>query len=92
MPVSARRDARLLPRAERTAQGKEAIPESVDHVQMRVDPHVDRSWLQNKPNVPTDNAHMYDATGPHLHTKENWSQGVKRLKPRILQRIIDHYR
>ena len=39
-----------------------------------------------------DNAHTYDATGPHLQTKENWSQGVKRLKPRILQRIIDQYK
>lgn len=27
--------------------------------------------------------------GPHLDTRENWSEAVKRLKPRLLQRLAD---
>ena len=75
-----------------TVQGKEAIPEAVDHVQVPVDPREDRSWLQNTPAVPTDNAHAYDTMGAQHQSRENWSQGVKRLKPRILQRLINQYK
>lgn len=72
-------------------QGKEAIPEAVDHVQVAIDPRSDLSWLQNYPVIPDDNAHKYDQTGPQMTSAENWSEGVKRLKPRILQRIIDQH-
>lgn len=72
-------------------QGKESIPESVDHVLVPIDPRQDRSWLQSAPEVHTDNVHAYDKVGPQLHTRENWSQAVKKLKPRVLQRIVDQY-
>ena len=71
-------------------KGKEAVPEAVDHVLVRIDPREDRSWLQSEPSVLTDNAHAFDATGPQLRTRENWSQALKILKPRMLQRLIDH--
>jgi hypothetical protein len=73
-------------------QGKEAVPETVDHVLVLVDPREDRSWLQSEPTVPTDNAHIYDTTGPNIDTSENWSEAVKKLKPRVLQRLIDTHR
>lgn len=73
-------------------QGKEAIPEAVDHVVVEIDPQTDRSWLQQTPQVYTDNAHTFDNTGPQLQTEENWSEGLKRLKPRMLQRIIDTFK
>ena len=73
-------------------QGKEAVPEAVDHVLVPVDPREDRSWLQSQPPVPTDNAHKYNDTGPKVDSVENWSQAVKKLKPRVLQRLIDAHK
>lgn len=68
------------------------MPEAVDHVRVVVNPQEDRSWLQNEPRVWTDNAHVNDAMGPQVDTRDNWSEAVKRLKPRLLQRLIDSYR
>ena len=73
-------------------QGREAVPETVDHVLVAVDPKADRSWLQSSPEVPTDNMHAFDMSGPAANTPENWSEAVKRLKPRVLQRLIDAYK
>lgn len=73
-------------------QGKEHIPDTVDHLQVVIDPCNDRSWLQNTPSVLDDKLHTFDKTGPQITSKENWSQGLKRLKPRILQRIVDLYK
>ena len=74
-------------------QGKDAVPEAVDHVKVVVDPQEDRTWLQESPHVPTDNAHAFDAVGPsHLDSPECMSEAVKRLKPRLLQRLIDSYK
>ena len=58
-------------------QGREAVPDTVDHVQVRVDPREDRSWLQAEPRVPTDNAHAHDAVGPQHDTPENWSEAAQ---------------
>ena len=73
-------------------QGKEHIPDTVDHVQVVIDPQTDRSWLQNTPSVLDDKVHAFDRSGPQMTSKENWSQGLKRLKPRILQRLVDQYK
>jgi len=70
-------------------KGKDAVPDSVDHVLVHVDPHSDRSWLQSSPPVTTDGCHTFDATGPDVDTREGWSEAVKRLKPRLLQRLAD---
>ncbi|KAL3160771.1 hypothetical protein ABBQ38_009184 [Trebouxia sp. C0009 RCD-2024] len=72
-------------------KGKEYVPETVDHVCVKLDPHEDRSWLQSNPPTPTDRCHTFDNTGPNIDTPENWSEAVKRLKPRMLQRIIDTF-
>ena len=76
----------------RHLQGKDAVPEAVDHVLVPVDPREDRSWLQSQPAVSTDNAHRHDSTGPNIDSAANWSEAVKRLKPRILQRLIDAHK
>ncbi len=73
-------------------QGKEAVPEAVDHVLVPVDPREDRSWLQSQPAVSTDNTHMHDSTGPSSDSAAGWSEAVKRLKPRVLQRLIDAHK
>lgn len=68
------------------------MPEAVDHVLVPVDAKEDRSWLQSQPPVPTDNVHKFDSTGPNIDSAENWSQAVKKLKPRVLQRLIDAHK
>ena len=68
------------------------MPEAVDHVKVVVDPHEDRTWLQSQPQVPTDGVHSFDAVGPAETSAENWSEAVKRLKPRLLQRLIDAFK
>ena len=73
-------------------QGKEHVPDTVDHVQVPINPQEDRSWLQSEPKAITDNVHTFDTIGPQLDTRENWSEAVKRLKQRVLQRVIDTYK
>ncbi|PNW85486.1 hypothetical protein CHLRE_03g188750v5 [Chlamydomonas reinhardtii] len=71
-------------------KGRDAVPETVDHVLVRVDPREDRSWLQSNPEVFTDSCHALDRVGPNAAASpECLSEGVKRLKQRLLQRIID---
>ncbi|PSC75014.1 ATP-dependent RNA helicase DDX1 [Micractinium conductrix] len=72
-------------------KGKDAVPEAVHHVLVRCDPQEDRSWLQSAPAVHTDAVHALDQTGPNLDTPENWSEAVKRLKQRYLQRVLDAF-
>ena len=71
-------------------RGRDAVPESVDHVLVGVDPRADRSWLQSAPRVWTDGAHAADPPlAPETDTPEGWSEAAKRLKPRVLQRLVD---
>ncbi|EFJ48542.1 hypothetical protein VOLCADRAFT_90875 [Volvox carteri f. nagariensis] len=74
-------------------KGKDAVPETVDHVLVRVNPAEDRSWLQSKPEVFTDGCHAVDCIGPSTATtRECLSEATKRLKQRLLQRLIDTLR
>ena len=71
-------------------KGKDAVPETVDHVIIKVDPTEDRTWLQTEPAVDTDGMHAVDPElGPTSSSKEAWSEAVKRLKPRLLTRLLD---
>lgn len=71
-------------------KGKDAVPESVDHVIVKIDPTEDRTWLQTEPAVETDGIHSVDPPlGPTSSSKEAWSEAVKRLKPRLLARLLD---
>jgi len=73
-------------------KGRDFVPETVDHVCVVVDPREDRSWLQAAPRTYTDNAHKHDdPPGPNSSSREAWSEAVKRLKPRVLQRLIDQH-
>jgi len=73
-------------------KGHNAVPETVDHVVVVVDPEEDRSWLQSNPEVYTDRCHVHDETGPNVRSRECLSEAVKRLKPRLVQRIIDTHK
>eukprot|EP00798_Chlamydomonas_sp_ICE-L_P008169 gene8169-1424_t len=82
--------------AARYSTGKYAVPDTVDHCVV-IDPRGDRIWLQATPQVDADAVHALHnvhakSTWPwswSWSTHENWSEAVKRLKPRILQRILD---
>eukprot|EP00798_Chlamydomonas_sp_ICE-L_P008157 gene8157-1411_t len=77
------------------------LPDTVDHCVVIVDPRKDRTWLQATPQVDTDAVHALDVIMRKSHgllvfrpwsTHENWSEAVKKLKPRILQRILDTHK
>ena len=71
-------------------KGKDAVPDSVDHVIIKIDPAEDRTWLQSEPRVDTDGVHVVDPPlAPTSASKEAWSEAVKRLKPRLLVRLLD---
>ena len=85
-------------------KGKDSVPETVHHVIISVDPSKDRSWVKNNKNnsssnfnnidVPTDNIHQKDnINGQNKDlSKEEKSEGVKQLKPRMLVSLIDSLR
>jgi ATP-dependent RNA helicase DDX1 len=71
-------------------KGKDAVPDTVDHVVIRIDPVEDRTWLQSEPAVETDGVHKVDPPlEPTSATLEAFSEAVKRLKPRLLVRLLD---
>ena len=73
-------------------KGKESVPETVHHCLVKIDPREDKSWLQRKPEVATDGCHLFDEDlRPHSTSREAMSEAVKRLKPRMLQRVIDAF-
>ena len=73
-------------------KGKEAVPETVHHCLVKLDPKDDKSWLQRRPEVTTDGCHLFDEDlRPHSASREAMSEAVKRLKPRMLQRVIDAF-
>lgn len=72
-------------------KGKDAVPETVHHVKVTVDPKQE-DWSQLSPNPPTDNVHVFDSIQPGKSlSPESCSQGVKALKPHALRRLIDRH-
>jgi hypothetical protein len=72
-------------------KGKDAVPETVDHMVALVSSQKDRSWgaLHESREVPTDNVHVFDQCVPSSSTRESLSQGVKLLKLAKLKQLID---
>ena len=70
-------------------KGKEHVPETVQHVHVPVDPEADLEWADGAgSSAPTDGVHQHDKTGRGVGSAEAWSEGVKRLKPLVLMRVI----
>ena len=70
-------------------KGMNALPDAVDHTLVLVNPEEDRTWLQTKPAVSTDRIHEFDPPlDPTSSGDEAWSQAIKVLKPRLLQRVL----
>mmetsp|Transcript_3311 Transcript_3311/g.11991 ORF Transcript_3311/g.11991 Transcript_3311/m.11991 type:complete len:739 (-) Transcript_3311:81-2297(-) len=74
-------------------KGKDAVPDTVDHVSICIDPLEDRSWLQSSPEVRTDKCHVYDGQlTAKSSSREHMSHAVKVLKARMLRRLIDTHK
>lgn len=71
-------------------KGRDAVPDTVDHAVVVIDPREDRTWLQSEPRVWTDGVHAPDAElQASSASPEAWSEALKRLKPRLLRRLVD---
>jgi ATP-dependent RNA helicase DDX1 len=71
-------------------KGKEHVPETVHHVVVHVDPETDTSWsAEGGAKLTTDGVHRQDKWGKGVGSAESWSEGVKRLKPQMLLRIVE---
>lgn len=49
-------------------KGEDAVPETVHHVVVTVDPRVDTSWTNLRRHVQTDGVHMKDGVRPGNNT------------------------
>lgn len=74
------------------AQGKDAVPETVFHLIIPIDPAVDMSWI-GVSGVPVDGVHASDRIRPTrgggTFSELELSQGVKLLKPAMLVSLVD---
>lgn len=75
-------------------KGKGAVPETVHHVQVRVDPAKEaRGWASLSPRAPTDNVHALDGVRPgQFDNSLAKSQAIKATKPHVLKRVIDKHK
>lgn len=73
-------------------KGEDAVPETVHHVVVVVDPERDATWKNTAPRIRTDGVHDRDALNQHVATPEQLSQAVKWLKGDYLIRAIKEHR
>lgn len=72
-------------------KGEDAVPETVHHVVVMVDPQKDRSWENLKKHIQTDGVHANDNVRPGSNTPETLSEAVKMLKGEYcIQAINEH--
>eukprot|EP01052_Picozoa_sp_SAG31_P032317 SAG31_NODE_3531_length_4151_cov_2.125864_4_plen_241_part_00 len=72
-------------------KGKDAVPETVHHLLVRVDPsHDPVSWKQRDTNLQTDGVHR-DDFNPNKTSAETYSEAIKRLKPSLVLKLIDAF-
>lgn len=69
-------------------KGEDAVPETVHHVVVNVDPQQDSSWHSLRQHVQTDGVHRQDNVGPGKKTAEALSEAVKMLKAEYAVRAI----
>jgi len=72
-------------------KGQDAVPDTVHHVAVPVDPRADRGWTAYSQPVNTDGVHAADRTGPGTNTDESLSQAVKLMKAEYCVRAIKEH-
>jgi ATP-dependent RNA helicase DDX1 len=73
-------------------KGEDAVPETVHHVVLPVDPRKDLSWHNLRQQVTTDGVHSKDNVRPNSNTPETFSEAVKILKGEYCVKAIDNLR
>lgn len=73
-------------------KGQDAVPETVHHVVVGVDPRTDREWANYKQKIYTDGVHASDRTGPGISSPENFSEAVKIMKAEYCIRAIREHK
>jgi len=70
-------------------KGEDAVPETVHHVVVPIDPRKDLLWHSLKQHVQTDEVHLRDNVRPGNMTPETLSESTKLLKGEYCLRAID---
>lgn len=73
-------------------KGEDAVPETVHHVVVPIDPRKDTSWQSNRKPIRTDGVHTEDNVRPGNNTPETLSEAVKMLKGDYCVRAIDEHK
>lgn len=73
-------------------KGEDAVPETVHHVVVMVDPQKDLSWHNMRQHIQTDGVHNEDNVRPGQNTPETLSEAVKMLKGEYCLRAIDEHK
>jgi ATP-dependent RNA helicase DDX1 len=73
-------------------KGEDAVPETVHHVVVVVDPQKDTSWQSLRRHVQTDGIHAKDNVRPGNNTAETLSEAVKMLKGEYCVRAINEHK
>ncbi|EFN80062.1 ATP-dependent RNA helicase Ddx1 [Harpegnathos saltator] len=73
-------------------KGEDAVPETVHHVVVTVDPQKDKSWHNLRSHIETDGVHVRDNVRPGNSTAETLSEAVKILKGEYCIRAIKEHK
>ncbi|KAG8227851.1 hypothetical protein J437_LFUL006474 [Ladona fulva] len=73
-------------------KGEDAVPETVHHVVVMIDPQKDKSWTSLRKHVRTDGVHASDNLRPNNPSAEMLSEAVKMLKGEYCVRAINEHK
>lgn len=73
-------------------KGEDAVPETVHHCVVMVDPQKDPSWKNLQQHVQTDGVHAKDNVRPGNNNAETFSEAVKALKGEYCVRAIREHK
>eukprot|EP01147_Barroeca_monosierra_P003768 gene3769-6291_t len=73
-------------------KGLDAVPDTVHHVVVDVDPRKDRSWQSKPLSLKTDGVHSADNVKPSNLSPETLSEATKILKPDYVRAVIDKHK
>lgn len=73
-------------------KGEDAVPETVHHVVVMVDPQKDKAWHNLRRHIQTDAVHAQDNVRPGNNNAETLSEAVKMLKGEYCIRAINEHK
>jgi len=73
-------------------KGEDAVPDTVHHCVVMVDPQKDASWRNARQHIQTDGVHGKDNVRPGNNTPETLSEAVKLLKGDYVIRAIREHK